>query len=191
MMEDGPVDSLFERMSPEQMDDVLSAVCRVIQPRGGASDWTLQKTYYLACVESIEDRLTALPDPRFFSWTHGPWSKDLRQLVDMAASAGDLELALVPSKYRSVTRVYRWPHKREIPPMANPEDAVFLEGFVTRIAGVAGEELTRLSKETIPYKHTARGRLIDFDQYLESRKKALEQLSNDENLARILESRGH
>jgi len=190
-MEGEPIDSLFERMSPEQMADVLSAVCRVIQPRGGASDWTLQKTYFLACVESIEDRLSPLPDPRFFSWTHGPWSKDLRQLVDMAASAGDLELALLPSKYRSVTRVYRWPRKREIPPMSNPEDAAFLENFVARISDLPGEELTRLAKDTAAYKQTTQGRLIDLDQYLASRRLALEKLSSDESLAKMLASRGH
>lgn len=188
-MEGDPSESLFERRSVEQMDDVLAAAFRVIRPRGGASDWTLQKTYYLACVESIEDRITALPDPRFFSWTHGPWSKDLRQLMDMAASVGDVELALVPSKYRSVTRVYKWPRNRELPPMSNPEDAEFLEGFVAHISELKGDELTRLAKETLPYKQTSQGHLIDLEEYLVVRKTALESLSSDESLHKILASR--
>lgn len=190
-MEGEPSESLFERMSVEQMDDVLAAASRVIRPRGGASDWTLQKTYYLACVESIEDRLSALPDPRFFSWTHGPWSKDLRQLMDMAASVGDVELALVPSKYRSVTRVYKWPRNREIPPMSNPEDAQFLDEFVARVADFKGDQLTQMAKETLPYKHASQGHLIDLEEYLVARKTALEKLSSDASLHEILASRGH
>lgn len=190
-MEGEPSESLFERMSVDQMNDVLAVASHVIQPRGGASDWTLQKTYFLACVESIEDRLALLPDPRFFSWTHGPWSKDLRQLMDMAASVGDVEVALVPSRYRTVTRVYRWPRNRTVLPMLKAEDAKFLDDFVSRTSKLKGEELTRLAKETVPFKQTTPGHLIELENYLDSRKAALEGLSNDEDLARILATRGH
>ena len=190
-MEREPSESLFERMCFDQMNDVLAVASHVIQPRGGASDWTLQKTYFLACVESIEDRLALLPDPRFFSWTHGPWSKDLRQLMDMAASVGDVEVALVPSRYRTVTRVYRWPRNRTVLPMLKAEDAKFLDDFVGRTSKLKGEELTRLAKETVPFKQTTPGHLIELENYLDSRKAALEGLSNDEDLARILATRGH
>lgn len=191
MEEDPTAEMLFDRMSSEQADDVLSAVSRVIRLRGGASDWTLQKTYYLACVESIEDRLVTLPDARFFSWSYGPWSKDLRQLVDMAASAGKLALTLARSKYQEVTRVYKWPRGHELPPMANVDDASFLDEFLARSADLTGEELTLLAKETAPYKGTEQGRPIDLNHYLESRRRAVEKLSNDETLAQLLASRGH
>ena len=181
--------SLFDSMSVEQVNDVLAAASRVIRPRGGASDWTLQKTYFLACVESIEDRLTLLPDPHFFSWTHGPWSKELRQLMDMASSVGDVELALVRSKYRTVTRVYKWPRDRTLPPMSNPEDADFLDEFVARTSKLKGEELTRLAKEAVPFKQTAPGHFIELESYLDSRKVAIHKLSNDESLSRILTAR--
>ena len=90
-----------------------------------------------------------------------------------------------------MTRVYRWPRNREIPPMRNPKDAVFLDDFVARSAHLSGDELTRLAREIVPYEQTRQGGLIDLDQYLGSRRLALERLSNDETLARTLASRGH
>ena len=75
-------------LSPEETDEVLAVVSRIVKPTSGASDRVLQKTYFLACVDSIEDRLLLLPAPRFFSWTHGPWSKELREVFEFAESEG-------------------------------------------------------------------------------------------------------
>jgi hypothetical protein len=190
-MDDEWGDGLFGGLSPEQADDVLAAVSRLVHPKGGASDWTLQKTYYLACVESIEDRLAPLPNPRFFSWKFGPWSKDLRNLMDLAADVGNFEVALVPSKHQAVTKVYRWPQGKPTLPMRNSADATFLDEYVARVADLSGEQLTALAKQTIPYRNTPYLRPIDLDKYLQERRAAIDKLSDDERLAGLLAEPDH
>jgi hypothetical protein len=180
---------LFEDISPERMADTLAIVSRIIHPKGGASDWTLQKSYFLACVESIEDRHVALPAPRFYSWTYGPWSKDLRELLELASAAGDVEPELVQSRHRSVTKVYKWPSARPVLPLRNVSDSEFLDTFVGRISKLSGDELTRLAKDTAPYRSTQFGQPIDLDGYLAKRKTELESLSDDARLSDILSSR--
>ncbi len=183
--------ALFETLEAEQIDEVLAVVSRIVHPKGGASDWTLQKTYYLACVESIEDRFMALLAPRFFSWSYGPWSKDLRELMELAAAVGDVDVALVRSRYQTVTKVYRWPSKKELPPMRSSEDALFVDRFLSRVRRLPGEELTLLAKQTIPFKRTEAARPIDLEGYLAERKSSIERLSDDEKLAQPLAARGH
>jgi hypothetical protein len=182
---------LFEDISPERMADTLAIVSRIIHPKGGASDWALQKTYFLACVESIEDRHTELPAPRFYSWTYGPLSKDLRELLELASAAGDVELKLVQSKHRSVTKVYAWPGSRPVLPLRNLADAEFLDTFVGRISKLSGDELTRLAKDTVPYKSTQFGQPIDLEGYLATKRSQLETLSDDARLSHIISSRTH
>jgi len=181
--------TLFEGLSPEDTNEVLGVVSRIVGKKRGASDRILQKAYYLACVESIEDRLTKLPSPRFFSWTYGPWSKQLREIMEAAEDTGAVEVDFGPSRYKPVTKVYKWPAKRELPPMKDPEDATFIEGFMHHVAKLPGDELTSLAKKTVPYLRTPSGHPIDLDGYLAERKLALESLSDDAMLAGILESR--
>jgi hypothetical protein len=179
----------FGGLSPQATDEVLAIVARIVHQKGGASDWTLQKTYFLACVESIEDRLTMLQAPRFFSWTYGPWSKQLRDIMDLAESVGEVNIELVQSKYQPLTKVYEWPKKNELPPMKNPEDATFVESFVSRVKKLPGEQLTMLAKQTTPFVRTPAGQPIDLGAYLIERTEAIENLSNDQTLAHLLAAR--
>ncbi len=182
-------DRLFEALTPEQADDVLTVVSQIVSLKGGASDWTLQKTYYLAAVESIEDRLAPLPAPLFFSWRYGPWSKDLRQLINMAAEQGAFDIAIVSSKHSGSTKLYRPPRAKKPESMRNPEDQSFLEDFLSGVSKVSGDELTKLAKETVPFQRAELYRPIDLDAYLNERRAARERLSNDEKLAGILAPR--
>lgn len=184
-----PDETLFEGVKPDQLDGVLALVSRIIRRKGGASDWTLQKTYYLACVESIEDRLVSMPAPRFFSWNYGPWSKDLRAFMEALGSVGQVRIDLVRSTHQDVTRIYKWPAEAELPQIPNPDDDSFVDGFLARVGALNGELLTTLAKRTVPYAKTLPWHPIDLDGYLAERRSAIERLSDDATLAELLATR--
>jgi hypothetical protein len=181
--------TLFDQLPADRTDEVLAVVARIISGKAGASDWVIQKLYYLACVESIEDRLELLPSPGFFSWNHGPWSKDLRALLELSTSAGDIEVLQVRSKYRAITTLYRWPQSKPVPSMAGKAGPTFLDPFLRRLSRLPGEMLTDLAKNTFPYRRTPFGQIIDLEGYLEERKRGLDVLSDDVRLATLLAER--
>jgi len=149
------------------------------------TDWRLQKSYYLAEVWSIEERLCRLSEVQFASWTHGPWSLHVREAEEALEADGLLVRVRQQAKRRPEAEFLRIPESRKLRPLEDSENE-FLNAFSAQIKYTYGETLTKIAKATVPFQSTKRKDLVDLHGYLEALKKKHERFTQSPKVAKLV-----
>jgi len=149
------------------------------------TDWRLQKSYYLAEVWSIEERLCRLSEVQFASWTHGPWSLHVREAEEALEADGLLVRVRQQAKRRPEAEFLRIPESRKLRPLEDSENE-FLNAFSAQIKYTDGETLTKIAKATVPFQSTKRKDLVDLHGYLEALKKKHERFTQSPKVAKLV-----
>ena len=149
------------------------------------TDWRLQKSYYLAEVWSIEERLCRLSEVQFASWTHGPWSLHVREAEEALEADGLLVRGRQQAKRRPEAEFLRIPESRKLRPLEDSENE-FLDAFSAQIKYTDGETLTKIAKATVPFQSTERKDLVDLHGYLEALKKKHERFAQSRRVAKLI-----
>src|SRR5712691_5223954 len=107
------------------------------------TDWRLQKSYYLAEVWSIEERLRRLSDVEFASWTYGPWSLHVREAEEALEAHGLLVRVRHQAKRRPEAEFFQIPQRTKLPQLEETE-VDFLDSFAAQIKYTDGATLTKI-----------------------------------------------
>lgn len=149
------------------------------------TDWRLQKSYYLAEVWSIEDRLCRLSSVEFASWTYGPWSLHVRETEETLEAEGIISRVRHEARRRRQAEFFGVTGSKRLPPL-DESDAEFLDAVGSQIKYVDGETLTRVAKATSPFRATKPKHLVDLDGYLEILKGKHTRFSRSRRVARLV-----
>jgi len=164
---------------------VRAVAVELIKRLDYVTDWRLQKTYYLAEVWSIEERIRRLSALDFASWNHGPWSLPLREAEEALEAQGVLVRVVGPARRRPEAEFLKV-QSSETAPTLPAEDAQFLDAAIDQVKFLDGETLTRVTKTTLPYRRAKPMALIDLDGYLESLRRKHESLQNSPRVAALI-----
>ena len=149
------------------------------------TDWRLQKSYYLAEVWSIEERLCRLSNVEFASWTHGPWSLHVREAEETLEAEGLIVRVRQRARRRPEAEFLRITEGTELPAIAESEEE-FLDSFASQIKYVGGETLTKIAKATSPFQTTKPEHLVDLDGYLQALQKKHDRFTRSRKVARLI-----
>lgn len=177
--------SPWRPLSEAQRSKAAGVAANLVSRLDFVTDWRLQKSYYLAEVWSIEERLSRLSDVEFASWTHGPWSFHVREAEEALEADGLLVRVRQQAKRRPEAEFLRITRRNELPPLEGPEEE-FLDSFAAQIKYTDGETLTKIAKATFPFQSTKRKDLVDLDGYLEALKKKHERFARSRKVAKLI-----
>lgn len=150
-----------------------------------ATDWRLQKSYFLAEVWSIEERLARLSHVDFAAWSHGPWSLHVREATELLESKGNLTKVRRLARRRPEAEFLKV-RSLEGLPSVREEEAEFLDSVAAQLKYLDGDALTKVAKTTPPYVATKAKHLIDLDAYLESIRKKHAALAESRKVAALV-----
>lgn len=149
------------------------------------TDWRLQKSYYLAEVWSIEERLCRLSEVEFASWTHGPWSLHVRAAEEALEADGLVDRVKQAARRRPEAEFLRIAQRSKVPPLGEADED-FLDSLAAQIKYVDGDSLTKIAKSTVPFQLTKPEHLVDLDGYLEALKKKHERFVRSPKVAKLV-----
>lgn len=150
------------------------------------TDWRLQKTFFLAEVWSIEERLGRLTAADFASWTYGPWSLHVREGVESLEANREVQRESRTARRREAAEFLQIRKEARIPPLP-AEDADFLGEIAQQIKFLDGDSLTRVAKSTKPYADTVPRQRIDLDGYLDELRTKHAKFVASPKVARLVE----
>ena len=149
------------------------------------TDWRLQKSYYLAEVRSIEERLRRLSHVEFASWKHGPWSVHVREAEETLEMEGLVVRVVKRAVRRPEAEFLKVADAAALPPLEDG-DQEFLDAFAKEIKFVDGDRLTGMAKATPPFQASKPKQLIDLDGYLENLRAKHERFVRSPKVARLV-----
>lgn len=149
------------------------------------TDWRLQKTYFLAEVWSIEERLSRLSRVDFAAWSHGPWSLHVREATELLESEGFLTKVRQAARRRPEAEFLKVRSLEGLPSVREEEEE-FLNAVALQLRYLDGDTLMRVAKATPPYVMTRPKQLIDLDGYLESIGKKHAALAQSRKVAALV-----
>src|SRR6266508_3047002 len=179
------VPSPWRPLGEEERRKAASVAANLVSRLDFVTDWRLQKSYYLAEVWSIEERLCRLSEVEFASWTHGPWSLHVREAEEALEANGLLVRVRQQAKRRPEAEFLRIPQRSKLPPLEEPESE-FLDAFAAQINYTPGETLTKIAKATVPFQSTKEKHLVDLDGYLEALNKKHERFARSRKVAKLV-----
>lgn len=150
-----------------------------------ATDWRLQKSYFLAEVWSIEERLSRLSNVDFAAWSHGPWSLHVREATELLESEGLLTKVRQAARRRPEAEFLKVRSVGELPDV-HEEEKEFLDVVAAELKYLDGNTLTSVAKATPPYMAAKPKRLVDLDGYLESIRKKHTALAESRKVAALV-----
>ncbi len=165
---------------------IQSVVTLLTLNMGFAPDRRIQKAFFLAEVWSIEERLTRLTRADFASWTHGPWSLQVKVAEEDLQWEGILRPKQdVPKKYKDAEflEIVKIPKSFL---SLKEEDEKFIKSFADQIRFIDSEKLTQLAKTTKPYLSTKDKEIIDLDGYLKEMKEKQIRFQDSDRVARFI-----
>ena len=178
--------SPWRPLSESEQARVCAVAVELIKRLDYVTDWRLQKTYYLAEVWSIEERIRRLSALDFASWNHGPWSLPLREAEEALETQGILVRVIRPARRRPEAEFLKV-QSSVVAPSLPADDAEFLEAVIDQVKFLDGETLTRVTKTTSPYQLAKPMALIDLDGHLESLRRKHERLQNSPRVVALIE----
>lgn len=179
------IPSPWRPLRPADFGKAAAVSASLISRLDFVTDWRLQKSYYLAEVWSIEERLTRLSAAEFASWTHGPWSLHVREASESLEAGGVIERYTKPARRQPEAEFLRMA-KPKAAPKLEEDEAEFLERVAEQIRFLDGDTLTKVAKRTLPYLETKPQLLIDLDGYLEDIKRKHARLVESPRIAALV-----
>ncbi len=180
------VPSPWRPLGEEERRKAASVAANLVSRMDFVTDWRLQKSYYLAEVWSIEERLCRLSDVDFASWTHGPWSLHVREAEEALEADGLIDRVRQTARRRPEAEFIRITQRSKVPPLGD-SDEEFLDSFAAHIRYTNGETLTKIAKSTVPFQSTKLEDLVDLDGYLEALRKKHERFVRSPKVAKLVD----
>src|SRR5712691_2637292 len=107
--------SPWRPLGEEERRKAASVAANLVSREDIVTDWRLQKSYYLAEVSSLEERLCRLSEVEFASWTHGPWSLHVREAEEALEADGLLVRVRQKAKRRPDAEFLRITQRSKLP----------------------------------------------------------------------------
>ncbi len=177
--------SPWRPLSVEERRKAASVAANLVSRVDFVTDWRLQKSYYLAEVWSIEERLCRLSEVEFASWTHGPWSLHVREAEEALEADGLVDRVRQKAKRRPEAEFLRINQRSKVPPLGYADEE-FLDSFAAQIKYTDGDTLTKIAKSTVPFQSTKPEDLVDLDGYLQALKKKHERFVHSPKVAKLV-----
>jgi len=149
------------------------------------TDQRLQKSFFIAEVWSIEERLRRLSPAEFVAWKHGPWSIHVRQGAEAAVESGSITTTVKAAKRRPEAEFLEGAPNWK-PRLLSKEDLEFLDMTLLQIRYLDNDRLTAVSKASPPFVRTPYGESIDLDGYLRALNEKHAKLQNSDRIARLV-----